>query len=589
VSEKLKFEATLDTSNFERNAKELGGGIKNVTAAAKALAGAFAAVEAIDFLGKAYKEAKDAEIATQKLTSALGKQSKILAEQANAMQYMSRATDDEITSMQAALASYVKSEDAIQKLTPAILDMAEATGTDLRAAALQVGRAIADDSEELGRYKIAIDGAAGSNDRAQSVLQGLNDKFGGQAEAANKASGEIENLRKAYENWLEDVGKNIAPAVDATAKAIKEMFFSSGMSRQEILKATVRDANKEIETYQKLVDKGHTQYLENLRQANEKKKKAMLEFYSSTPTGTNKITGLTTDTTAATKAAKEAAKKAAEDAKKASEELAKQNQAFDDEQFLADQKRQAEHNEKLLELAKEKNEEALKLDKELAENQRLLDEALTNERLANAERLKKADREKMESDFAYAQSLISTSGNVMSAMASVADAAGKDAEEMKALKISMALIDGASASVAMWRSVWSGAGNPYAAIAIGAINQAAIAATTAANVAIISQQKFADGGIVSGPTGGDMTQVRANGGEMILTREHQMNLLAMANGRGGGGGGITINAGITMQGGGFATQQDARKAIAMQQRQLQKTLRYMGNNGRLRRSGVATV
>jgi len=464
-------------------------------------------------------------------------------------------------------------------------------GIDVTTAGMQLARALKDDSEELGRYKIQLEGARGSNERLGSMLDAVDEKVKGQAEQLRKAGGEVDELKKAFGEFAEDIGKKISPAIDRLAKGIRETLFPDSMNERRALERRLEVAKRHVNEVDRIY-----------RDSNWNKKKwmaeakfdvqvaqALLDEYdamekrkaANTPVGKQDF-GLDTG-------GDDSAKKAAEDAKKAAEELAKQNKAFDDDQFLAEQKRQAEHNEKLLELAKEKNEEALRLDKELAEYQRLLDEALTNEKLANAERLKKADREKMESDFAYAQSLMSTSGNVMSAMASVAEAAGKDAEEMKALKISMALIDGASASVAMWRSVWSGAGNPYAAIAIGAINQAAIAATTAANVAIISQQKFADGGIVSGATGGDMTQVRANGGEMILTREHQMNLLAMANGRGGGGGGITINAGITMQGGGFTTQQDASKAIAMQQKQQKKTLRYMGNNGRLRRSGVATV
>ncbi len=182
ANDNLKFTASLD-DQFTANAKRMASGATDLGKAAMAAGKAFLAFEAVKtagaFLNTAYNEAKQAEIATAKLTAALGKQSKALADQANALQYKSRFEDDEITSMQAKLAGYVKSEEAIRQLTPAILDMAEATGTDLQTAATQVARAIADDNEELGRYKIKVEGAAGSSERATSIIKGLNEKFKG--------------------------------------------------------------------------------------------------------------------------------------------------------------------------------------------------------------------------------------------------------------------------------------------------------------------------------------------------------------------------------------------------------------------------
>lgn len=66
---------------------------------------------------------------------------------------------------------------------------------------------------------------------------------------------------------------------------------------------------------------------------------------------------------------------------------------------------------------------------------------------------------------------------------------------------------------------------------------ASVVALGLSNVARISQQKYAMGGIVPGSSfSGDQVPARVNSGEMILTREQQATLFEMANGRGGAGG-----------------------------------------------------
>jgi hypothetical protein len=74
---------------------------------------------------------------------------------------------------------------------------------------------------------------------------------------------------------------------------------------------------------------------------------------------------------------------------------------------------------------------------------------------------------------------------------------------------------------------------------LGFITGAGITLAGLAQIATIKEQKFAKGGIVNGAESGDQVQVRANGGEMVLTKQQQANLFSMANG--GAGGGATIN------------------------------------------------
>lgn len=111
----------------------------------------------------------------------------------------------------------------------------------------------------------------------------------------------------------------------------------------------------------------------------------------------------------------------------------------------------------------------------------------------------------------------------------------------KAFNIATALMDGGLASM----RVWAGTGTPYEKIAW----QIVVAATTAASVATIAAQKFAKGGIVGGNSiTGDNVTARVNSGEMILNKQQQARLFAIANGNGGSGKNINISMDTVIQG-----------------------------------------
>ncbi|MEX0596762.1 MAG: hypothetical protein WD512_09690, partial [Candidatus Paceibacterota bacterium] len=74
--------------------------------------------------------------------------------------------------------------DAVKKLMPLIQDFATFSGTDLVSAADLVGKSVGTQNNVLGRYGITIEGAVGSTERLESALKGLNERAGGQAEAA---------------------------------------------------------------------------------------------------------------------------------------------------------------------------------------------------------------------------------------------------------------------------------------------------------------------------------------------------------------------------------------------------------------------
>lgn len=200
----------------------------------------------ITFLNDSAKAANEAAIVEARLAAALGYHSNALTEQAKILQRKSGIDDEEIKGAQAMLASYIKNEEAIKRLTPAVLDFAAATGMDLRQAATQVARAISDDSAEMGRWRISIDGAKDSTERIDSVMKGLNEKFGGQAQAMMDAENGSKRLKNAQRELMETIGAGVNDAL----KPMKEYLAGILDNINDLWKAgrgkTILDDEKKV-------------------------------------------------------------------------------------------------------------------------------------------------------------------------------------------------------------------------------------------------------------------------------------------------------------------------------------------------------
>lgn len=195
------------------------------------LAGAFS-VAAITAFGKAAVDsASEQEQAEVKLAQALGHVSQGLLDQASALQMTTKFADEQIIAAQASLAMFTKNESQIKQLTKATLDFAAAKGMDLASAADIVAKSFGSEISMLSRYGIATDGAAGSATRFSTVLGGLEQHFGGQAEAqANTYSGTVIKLKHSFDEVLESIGLVIVrnPVMIAAMKGVSKAFEDLG-------------------------------------------------------------------------------------------------------------------------------------------------------------------------------------------------------------------------------------------------------------------------------------------------------------------------------------------------------------------------
>lgn len=201
-----------------------GIGVIAVTAFAAVTA---AVVKSID----AYKEQEDA---TKSLTQAMvnnGVYSRKLLDdysaQASALQKLTTYGDEQIMAAQAAVQQQIGAHAVTKDLTKAILDFATAQKMDLVSAAEVVGKSIGTSNNALARYGIEVNTAGTQSQKTSQIIQGLSNKFGGQAEAAAKGLGAIEQLKVSVGDLFETLGERLAPVVTMFSQALNSFISDS--------------------------------------------------------------------------------------------------------------------------------------------------------------------------------------------------------------------------------------------------------------------------------------------------------------------------------------------------------------------------
>jgi hypothetical protein len=197
------------------------------------LAAVFSIREVYEFGQAAVDAASAQEDAETKLAAALGRTSAALLTQASALQGTTKYSEEVVIAAQAQVAAFSKNEDVIRRVTVAATDFASAKGIDLVSASDLITKSIYGQINMLSRYGIYATGAAGSAERLSSVLQGLNDHFGGQAAAqAQTFSGSIAILKNSFSDLLIPIGNIITqnPAVMGAMGLLKDLFEGMGQS-----------------------------------------------------------------------------------------------------------------------------------------------------------------------------------------------------------------------------------------------------------------------------------------------------------------------------------------------------------------------
>lgn len=456
----------------------------------------------IDLAIESVKKYDESAIAVAKLTQAIGYESKALIEQSEIMQKNTRFDNDEVIAAQAMLAMYIKNEDALKKLTPAIADFAAAKGIGLTEASTAVVRAFEGEGNAMQRYGLHVTGASGSTEKFNSILSELNSKFGGQAEViGNSGAGAFIKLKHAIDDVEKGLGaalmpslnkfaeimiNDVVPVLESAVKAFDKWLNPQKSAEMEHQAAMINeyqhkiiDLRNEIASIEKVqktawaivppgmdVSAKHVRalkaeldsYLKDLEQMEKK---------SSGPKADEKLVHKETSDE------KEKRLKAERDIDKALKALWEKEANENYKDLEARGKRQEELEKRMV-------EDEIKLRKQL-EAQWAREDQLQTE-YAEKERARK--QQNIENGFAMAQQSIAT-------LQTIGQAAHANSQLMKRLAQGQAIINTAQAITGILAH--SGDAGLYSvpfAIALSAL----VGAQGLAQVALIEQQQFAKGG-----------------------------------------------------------------------------------------------
>ena len=127
--------------------------------------------------------------------------------------------DEEIIMAQSLLATFQLTEDTIAQLTPRVLDMASAMGTDLRQSAILLGKAFVGETGRLKQIGLVIDEfgmasakAKGPIEEAAFLLKTFDNNFKGAAKALRDTPlGELDGLTMKLGDLEEQLGRTVIP------------------------------------------------------------------------------------------------------------------------------------------------------------------------------------------------------------------------------------------------------------------------------------------------------------------------------------------------------------------------------------------
>ena len=231
----LTIQLIADIENFAKGlnkvTKQLDDTAKTLTNFGRANAIAFTALTgAIYGFAKAAQESEQQE---QRLIAALRNQGKYTAlatenliAYAKAMSRASLFDDEAILSVESTLVAFGLQETQVKSTTKAILDYAQFTGKGLETAALTIGQAIGGATDRIRGVDVALTGVNNTSTRSIMITDALTRSMGGQAAAAAKGYGTLNQMFNELKNVAEEIGKSLQPTVEKLAKTIRDMAIT---------------------------------------------------------------------------------------------------------------------------------------------------------------------------------------------------------------------------------------------------------------------------------------------------------------------------------------------------------------------------
>ena len=257
--------AIASTDKFNRSTKRVNRNpFRSVTRSVVGLAGAYIGAQGLITVVRRSVEEQQESVKVGRQTNAVlkstknaaGLSAKAIGDLAQALSEKTAVDDEAIQSAENLLLTFTKiGKDTFPAATAAVLDLSAATGTSLKGASIQVGKALQDpvrgltalrrvgvnfstDQQEV--IKKLVD--TGKTAEAQKlILKELATEFGGSAAAQATP---LDKLRVTYQNLLETIGGYLVPILNRAAVAL--MGFVAGVRAGTGVGGVFRDNIKGI-------------------------------------------------------------------------------------------------------------------------------------------------------------------------------------------------------------------------------------------------------------------------------------------------------------------------------------------------------
>lgn len=218
-------------SEGEKVISDVEDKLGSVFNASNLVIGGFAALGAA--IVKGVMEFKEKEAAINSLNQAMVNTgmftSKLKAqylEEADALSKVSLYQDEQIIKAQAIIQAQIGNHKVTKELTQATMDLAAAKGIDLATAADMVGKTIGGETNVLKKSGIQISENVSLTTKYSQVIDEINKKFHGQAEAATQGLGSLDKLKMVVLDLLSSIGERLAPYVELVSKRFIAMADS---------------------------------------------------------------------------------------------------------------------------------------------------------------------------------------------------------------------------------------------------------------------------------------------------------------------------------------------------------------------------
>jgi hypothetical protein len=191
-----------------------------MTKAVYGLVSAYAGFEVVNkvvgFVKSAHTETQKYNTAVEQLSASLGIFSEKLVKQAEALEKTKFVEQTDILLADQRLANYIKEEENIKKLIPAVIDLSRAKGIDLVSAANMVAMAYnrgeeasSKDEVSMGRLGIRYKKTGDETRDVVAISEELNKKFGKQSQAVADSLDGWSKLSFRLKSATLDIGKLI--------------------------------------------------------------------------------------------------------------------------------------------------------------------------------------------------------------------------------------------------------------------------------------------------------------------------------------------------------------------------------------------